>query len=219
MPVQPAGARHRAATTSRRVARTPLGELELILNDAGIAEDRFAWAAAAALGELRGRQGPRIDDPGTQVSETERRFLEAGSLDLGPRRRRDPDPMTESAARYAALLADSDDVAEAAERLGVTRARIRQRALERSLLAIREGDEWRFPRGQFAVPHDGSTATIRGLPAVSLALPQDLHPVAAWRFLAEPNGDLELDGRPVSPLDWLRSGGAPDPVVAIAREL
>ena len=210
MPAQPA---------SHRLARTPLGELELILNDAGIAEDRFAWAAAAALAELRGRLGPRIDEPGSQVSERERRLLEAGGFDLGPRRRRDPDPMTESAAKYAALLADSDDVGEAAERLGVTRARIRQRALERSLLAIREGDEWRFPRAQFGEPRDGSTAPIRGLPAVSLAVPPDLHPVATWRFLTEPNADLELEGRPVSPLDWLRSGGAPDPVVAIAREL
>jgi hypothetical protein len=105
-------------------------------------------------------------------------------------------------------------VAEVAQRLGVTRARIRQRALERSLLAIREADEWRFPRAQFT-----GGAPVRGLPAVSLALPLDLHPVAAWRFLSEPNGDLELDEHAVSPLDWLRSGGSPDPVVAIAREL
>ena len=85
---------------------------------------------------------------------------------------------------------------------------------ERSLIAIRESDEWRFPRLQFA---DG--APIRGLPAVSMAMPLDLHPVDVWRFLAEPNRDLELADRAVSPLDWLRSGGSPDPVVAIAREL
>ena len=202
------------SSRARRSARTPLGTLELLLNERGIAGDRFARAAATALAELAASPGPAIDQPASQFSEAERWTLDAGGLDLMPRRARDPDPRLETAARFAALIADSEDVGEVAERLGVTRARIRQRALERSLLAIREDDEWRFPRAQFS---DG--APIRGLPAVSLALPLDLHPVAAWRFLAEPNGDLELDDHPVSPLDWLRSGGSPDPVVAIAREL
>jgi hypothetical protein len=198
----------------KRTATTPLGTLELLLNERGIAGDRFAEAAATALAELAAFPGPPVDDPATEFSEAERWTLDAAGLDLAPRRARDPDPRSETAARFAALLADSEDVGAVAQRLGVTRARIRQRALERSLLAIREGDEWRFPRAQFS---DG--APIRGLPAVSLALPLDLHPVAAWRFLAEPNGDLELDDRPVSPIEWLRSGGSPDPVVAIAREL
>jgi len=198
----------------KRTATTPLGTLELLLNERGIPTDRFAQAAATALAELAAAPGPAVDEPAAQFSDADRWTLDAGGLDLTPRRPRDPDPRSETAARFAALLAESDDVAEAAQRLGVTRARIRQRALERSLLAIREADEWRFPRAQFS---DG--APIRGLPAVSLALPLDLHPVAAWRFLAEPNGDLELDDRPVSPIEWLRSGGSPDPVVAIAREL
>jgi hypothetical protein len=188
--------------------------LELILNDAGIGEDRFARAAATAIAELQASAGPRIEEPATQFSEPEREILAGGGLDLTPRRARDPDPLTETAARFAALLADSDDVAAVAERLGVTRARIRQRALERSLFAIREGDEWRFPRAQFA---DG--APIRGLPGVSIAMPLDMHPVSAWRFLTEPSVDLQLGDHPTTPLDWLRSGGSPDPIVAIAREL
>jgi excisionase family DNA binding protein len=192
-----------------------------VLSDAGIDQDRFAWAAAAAVAELRRLAGPAVDVPAGQVSDGERRYLEAGGLDLGRRRARDPDPLVETTGRYAALLADTDDVAEVAERLGVTRARVRQRALERSLIAIREGDEWRFPRAQFerSRGNGGASAPIRGLPAVSMALPLDLHPVDSWRFLAEPNHDLELGGRAASPLDWLRSGGSPDPVVAIAREL
>jgi hypothetical protein len=198
----------------KRTATTPLGKLELLLNECGIPPDRFAQAAASALEDLRTSAGPVVEEPGTQFSETERRTLDAGGLDLTPRRTRGPDPRMATAARFAGLLADSEDVGEVAQRLGVTRARIRQRALDRSLLAIREGDEWRFPRAQF---NDG--APIRGLPAVSLALPPDLHPVVAWRFLSEPNGDLELDEHAVSPIDWLRSGGSPDPVVAIAREL
>ena len=204
-----------ASATSRSGPRpTTLGKLQQQLSEAGISEERFAHAASAALNEMRSATGPSVDEPRTQFSDDERRALEAGGLDLTTRRDADPDPLSETAARYAALLADSEGVNEVAERLGVTRARVRQRALERTLLAVREGDEWRFPRAQFA-----DAAPIRGLPAVTTALPRDLHPVAAWRFLIQPTSDLELEGRAVSPIDWLRSGGAPEPVVALAREL
>ena len=194
-------------------AAPALRRLELVLGDAGIDEERFAKVAARAIGELRGDDA-RIDDPAGQLTDEEAATLRSGGLDLAKRRRSEPDPIAESAARYAAILADSDDVGEVADRLGVTRARVRQRAGERSLLAVREGDEWRFPRAQFA---DG--APIRGLPAVSLALPPDLHPVAVWSFLNERTTDLAIDDRPASPLEWLRSGGSPDAVAAIAREL
>ena len=193
--------------------RAALARLELVLGDAGIDEDRFAAAAARAIEELRSPEA-RIDDPASQLSEAESRNLRAGGLDLARRRRTEPDPVGEAAARYAAILADSEDVAEVAVRLGVTRARVRQRAAERTLVAMREDDEWRFPRAQF---HEG--APIRGLPAVSLAIPPDLHPVAVWTFLREPTTDLAVGERATSPLEWLRSGGSPDPVAAIAREL
>jgi hypothetical protein len=205
-----------AASTARRPSparRTGLSQLELVLGDAGIDRDRFAAVAARAIEELRGTEA-RIDDPTGQLTEAETRRLRAGGLDLARRRRTEPDPIGESAARYAAILADSEDVAQVAERLGVTRARVRQRAAERTLLAVREDDEWRFPRAQF-----DDEAPIRGLPAVSLALPPDLHPVAVWTFLREPTTDLAVDDRPASPLEWLRSGGSPDAVAAIAREL
>lgn len=194
---------------TRRTAR----QLAVVLADAGIDEARFARVAARAIEELRPAEA-RIDDPAGQLAERDAAALRSAGLDLAPRRRTEPDPVGEAAARYAAILADSEDVAAVAERLGVTRARIRQRAAERTLLAIREGDEWRFPRAQFA---DG--APIRGLPAVSLALPPDLHPLAVWSFLNEPTADLALGERAASPLEWLRSGGSPEPVAAIAREL
>ncbi len=200
-----------AASPARQ--RAALARLEVLLGDAGIDEERFANVAARAIEELRGTEA-RIDDPSTQVTAAEALTLKAGGLDLARRRRTEPDPIGEAAAHYAALLADSEDVAGVATRLGVTRARVRQRAAERTLLAIREDDEWRFPRAQF---DDG--APIRGLPAVSLALPPDLHPVAVWSFLREPTTDLTVGDRPSSPLEWLRSGGSPEPVAAIAREL
>lgn len=205
--------RPRRAATADHAAADRERRLRLVLGDAGLDEDRFVAAAIAAVEELRDA-GLASDRPATQLTTRETEALAAGGLDLADRRRREPDPIAETAARFAALLADSADVAEVAGRLGVTRARVRQRAQERTLLAFREGDEWRFPRGQFA-----AAAAIRGLPAVALALPRDLHPVAAWTFLNEPSADLAVGDEPASPLDWLRSGGPPEPVAAIAREL
>lgn len=201
-----------AARRSRRVAESRrIERLESALNAAGINEDRFVEVAVTAISALR---SGRVTDPATQFTEDERAALLAGGLELSPRRAREPDPMADTAARFSALLADSADVAEVATNLRVTRARVRQRAIERTLFAIRENDEWRFPRAQFV---DGTP--LRGLSAVVSALAADLHPVAAWRFLTEPSPDLELISEPVSPMTWLRSGGSPEPVVAIAHEL
>jgi hypothetical protein len=186
-------------------------QLEVALKAAGISEDRFVEVAVMAISDLR---SGRVTDPATQFTEDERAALVAGGLDLSPRRSTEPDPIADTATRFVALLADSADVGEVAKNLRVTRARVRQRAIERTLFAIREDDEWRFPRAQFM---DGMP--LRGLSGVVSALAADLHPVAAWRFLTEPSPDLELMGDPVSPMTWLRSGGSPEPVVAIAHEL
>ncbi len=200
------------ATGHRRTSPpTAMARLRLVLREAGIGEERFASVALVALAGLR--TAPAAD-PGTQFSEQELAALRSGGADLGPARSSDPDPAADTAARFAALLADSADVPEVSRLLGVTPARVRQRAQDRTLFAIREGDEWRFPRAQFE-----GRAQLRGLSAVTAALPGDLHPVAAWRFLNEPDPDLELADGPVSPVAWLRSGGPADPVVAIAREL
>lgn len=185
--------------------------LEVALKAAGISEDRFVEVAITAISDLR---SGRVTDPATQFTEDERGALVTGGLDLSPRRSTEPDPIADTAARFSALLADSADVAEVATNLRVTSSRVRQRAIERTLFAIRENDEWRFPRAQFV---DGTP--LRGLSAVVSALAADLHPVAAWRFLTETSPDLELTNEPVSPMIWLRSGGSPEPVVAIAREL
>lgn len=200
------------ARRSRNMAEpTPMERLESALNAAGISEDRFVEVAVTAITALR---SVGVTDPSTQFGDEEQSALVAGGLDLTPRRVGEPDPIVDAAARFSALLADAADVAEVATSLGVTRARVRQRALARTLFAIRENDEWRFPRAQFV---DGTP--LRGLSEVVAALAPDLHPVAAWRFLTEPSPDLELMHEPVSPMTWLISGGSPEPVAAIAHEL
>ena len=48
-------------------------------------------------------------------------------------------------------------------------------------------------------------------------LPADLHPLSVAGFLTTPQPDLRIGGRPVSPLEWLRSGGDVDPVLSVAE--
>jgi hypothetical protein len=113
------------------------------------------------------------------------------------------------------MLVQAKSATEVAHDLGVTSARIRQRASERTLYGIRDGDEWRFPGWQF----DASGRPIRGLGAVFPVMSRDLHPIAVFRFLSEPSPDLEIEDEPVSPLAWLATGGNPEPVAAIAATL
>ena len=54
------------------------------------------------------------------------------------------------------------------------------------------------------------------------ALRPGAHPVAIQNFFASPNPDLYLDEgeeRPLSPRDWLLSGGGPEVLVPLAEEL
>lgn len=189
-----------------------LQQLEDALSQAGISVTRFMESAVIAVGQM---PRPWATDPAGQFSKEELATLRAGGFELSARDDVGVDPVARTAARFATLLADSADVREVAANLGVTPARIRQRANERTLYAIREADEWRFPRWQF----DSQGQPMRGLAAIFAALPPDLHPVATSRFLSEPLPDLELDDEPVSPLAWLRSGGDPERAAEIARDL
>ena len=56
--------------------------------------------------------------------------------------------------------------------------------------------------------------------AVNPALPPTLDPVSVLRWYTRPDPELESAGGDVlSPLDWLRAGLDPAPVVRIARDL
>lgn len=188
-------------------------DLEHALKDAGIDRAEFAKLALRAVeGALR---SPVREDPASAFTEGEVSVLREGGFDLSPRRHSEPDMVAKTAAGLALIQVKSATVAEVAEKLRVTPSRVRQRVAERSLYGLREEDEWRFPRWQF----DEDGRPIRGMAQVFAALPQGVHPVAVWRFVSEPSPDLEILDQPASPLEWLRSGGDPEPVAAIAREL
>jgi hypothetical protein len=79
------------------------------------------------------------------------------------------------------------------------------------------GGERRLPRFQFS-----ETGEVPGMGKVSRQIDRGVHPISVENFLMSPSPDLYLDedeDEPVSPRDWLLSGGKPEAVIPLAREL
>lgn len=112
-------------------------------------------------------------------------------------------------------VASSVPAAALADRWGVDPSRVRHRASEGRLYSFRAGRTLRFPQWQFGL--DGRP--LPGLAQVLGALPQNLHPAEVEGFFAAANPNLVLGEEPVSPVDWLVSGGNPDVVAGLARDL
>jgi hypothetical protein len=166
---------------------------------------------AAAAGSTGGEAGG--------LTAEEERVLASGGFDASPLRAGEEEPLTETALEYARLLQSSLSVEQAAKLLGVNPSRVRQRLTghPRTLYGIKEGRSWRVPRFQFA-----GRKPVPGVATVIGALPPDLHPVAVRRWLTTPHPDLRVDAneaRPVAPLEWLRTGRAPEAVADLARAM
>ena len=188
--------------------------LQAALREAGADETEFLDEAIRVVRNGLSRQ-PSVD-PTSQFTQAEVEILRRGGLSLEPRLPPEPDMVARTAARASVMFIEAKTASDVAKALGVSATRIRQRALERSLYAIRSGDTWRFPAWQF----DSTTGQeILGLAAVIPAFSPTLHPIAVFRFLDEPSTDLEIDDEPTSPLRWLATGGDPAPVAEIAAAL
>ena len=116
-------------------------------------------------------------------------------------------------ARFAAILEHSLDPNSAAERLGVSPSRIRQKMSERQLYSFVIDGRRRLPAFQFL-----QDRLVPNIEAVNQALPEKLHAVAIERWYKTPTAELEAHGEPLSPLDWLELGRDPEAVVAWAGE-
>lgn len=106
---------------------------------------------------------------------------------------------------------------EVAALLGVNPSRIRQRVKERSLLALTDGNEHRFPSIQFH-----RQTELPGLRLVLPALRESMNTLAAVSWLSTPTPDLatigandEL-GEPLSPREYLLRTGDAKRVAEIA---
>ena len=122
----------------------------------------------------------------------------------------------ETLGRTARLISTAHSAREVAELLGVNESRVRQRRSDRTLWAIQDRGGWVFPALQFE-DEAARRGQIRELDQVLRVLPADLHPLSVAGFLTAPQADLRVGGQPVSPLDWLRSGGDVRPVLTVAE--
>jgi excisionase family DNA binding protein len=188
----------------RGIRRSP----EEVAEEAG----RFAYEVLAGM-----PTGRWVPEPLGELSPGEAEAMGEGGLDLSPPSSDEPDPLAVTASRYAALLASSLTTREAAGLLSVSEGRVRQRLKHGTLYAVKAGRENRLPAFQF----EGG-GEVPGLGTVVRALRPGAHPVAVLNFFVNPNQDLYLDeeeGRPVSPRDWLLSGGDPKVLAPLAKEL
>ena len=160
------------------------------------------------------RPVPVVADPHHDLTAADAAALARGGFDLEASDHGRDDPLARTAAAYTALLATALTVAGAAALLGVDASRVRQRLAARTLYGIKTRGGWRLPRFQFQAG--------RQLPGIETVLPYldpGLHPVAVAGWFERPNVDLLVDDEPVSPRDWLRSGGAPAVVAELAAAL
>lgn len=131
-----------------------------------------------------------------------------------PRRRAAASATAATVAESVKLLVTTRTVEQVASDLGVDPSRIRHRVADKTLYVLRVGRRLLLPTWQF----DG-TAPLPFLGAVLTALPPDLHPLEVAGFMTNPQGDLEVRNRAVSPKRWLAGGGDPAPVIELAESL
>ena len=150
-----------------------------------------------------------------ELTPSELGLLDGAGVDVEEHPDRE-DPMAAYATEFGAILATSVSANRAGERLGgVTAVRVRQIIRERSLYALRLEGRWRIPVFQFQ-----GEGLVPNIGAVNAVLPRTLDPVSVLRWYTRPDPELESTGGDVlSPLDWLRSGMDPAPVVKLARDL
>lgn len=120
-----------------------------------------------------------------------------------------------SAALIAQLVAASiEGDAAMAEVLGVDRSRVSQRVADRSLYCFDGPNGRLFPRWQLV-----GRKPLPGLREVLGVLRPTLHPLTVDHWMTTVNVDLIVDEEPVSPVEWLASGGPGKVVAALAEEL
>lgn len=152
--------------------------------------------------------------PEHRLTEVERRLLTEGGFDLTSRVEGADDPEVQTQVLYAELLATACSARQAAARLGVSDAAIRQRLGKRQLYGVKVLNEWRLPSFQFY-----GDRVVDHFVDVAPALTPDLHPVEVLLWFTTPTADLPIRGRDASPRQWLLSGGTPEPVINLAQNV
>jgi len=150
-----------------------------------------------------------------ELTASELALLERAGVDVAEHSDRD-DPMLDYATEFGAIIATSLSAAEAAKRLNnVTAVWVRQKIRDRALYAIQIDGRWKIPSFQFE-----KKRLVPNIEAVNRLIPRTLDAVSVLRFYTSTDPELETPtGTIVSPLDWLKAGLDPAPVLALASDL
>lgn len=184
------------------------------LERAGIAADpaEFAQAVLRAVEEVAPL---RVVSPGEGLTREQVAALRRGGIDpltLPAGAAGAEGPVSRGAARYAALLATSLSVPEAARRLGVDESRVRQRIRARTIYAVKPGATWRIPVFQFVDDH-----LIPGIERILPRLDPNLSPLTVVAWFRQPSPSLVTpDGQAWSPSEWLLAGNPVAPAADAA---
>ncbi|GAB2655332.1 hypothetical protein ABI214_08480 [Prescottella soli] len=131
-----------------------------------------------------------------ELSEHDARILEEAGL-VG-------DPAVATAARLdreirmVELVRSALSIDDAADRLGVTPARVRQRLAAGTLWAFDSGRSRLLPPAQFT-----DTGEVPHLDKLTPLIGKDLHPLSVQALLTRPQPSLIAEGRTVSIVAWL----------------
>jgi hypothetical protein len=196
------------STRAGETALTSGTRKDISLIDEALASEETRALAEAAL-HIAARMLEQAHDVAGEEeppSKTERDALERLGVDVaGTMSDADfykSDPVLEGMARQALVTADAIPLAEAARRMGVSDARLRQRIAAGSLMAMHRPHArgWLIPAFQITetgeIPHLGRVLLATGRPVSAQAMD---------RFFRTPREDLHG----MSPRDWLVAGHDP----------
>ena len=155
-------------------------------------------------------------DAGKGMTQEEQDVLKEAGLTL--ERTSGPDPLAQTAIKYAAIVKRSLSTKEVSGRLGLTPSRVRQMIADGSLYSFLIGRNRYIPDFQF----EGEDGLVPNIAPVNKALDPRMHPVEVYNWYHLPHVDLFLNDdvdEIVSPLDWLKGGQNVERLVYLAGRL
>ncbi len=129
-------------------------------------------------------------------------------------RKAGPDPLAETAVKYAAIVKRSLSSKAVSKKLGLADSRVRQMISDRSLYSFLIDHNRYIPDFQFV-----DNKLVPNLARVNRSLSTSMHPVAVYNWYHLPHVDLFVNDdidQTVSPLEWLKAGENIEKVVFLA---
>ncbi len=172
----------------------------------------IAASESQVVAEFSALLGPKVTLAGTALTVGEEQFLREHSGVAAASAKQLQELDSRSSARALVEAADALSRTQVAELLDTDVTRVSHRTREGSLYSYAGASrQRRYPAWQFA-----NGAPLPHLGPIVAALPAGIHPITVRSFFTTTDDALILDGVSVSPAHWLASGGAPDPVAALA---